>query len=318
VSPRGFVGSPAFLQLSTTYPANLCPLLFGGEFTKFGSDFREAIGQSIECVRSSGTGVRQRAPKHFHDMLSELECMKGAGQVGLETDGGRGGSGWRYEMPRLGASGAKLTLQVGLRELGVEKGHFGCRMTEQVHERWEADAGPEHLGSEGVAEHVGDDGPGNSKGGSDLGQFGAEFAQQRAAIPAASEQQPVGRNNAQKPEEAQTMDQLTDRIVDRHETLCVQLAQRYVECPLSGREQTQAVKGEIDTLADPDAGVADEQQRVAGDIVAAQEFLLDEAILFGSQRTGKPGRGLWDVVRVEQTDQSGPFVKPGQLLHQTA
>jgi len=41
-------------------------------------------------------------------------------------------------------------------------------------------------------------------------------------------------------------------------------------------------------------------------IVAAQELLLDEPILFRSQRARKSGRGLRNVVRMEQTDQSGP------------
>jgi hypothetical protein len=114
------------------------------------------------------------------------------------------------------------------------------------------------------------------------------------------------------------MDQLADAIVDRYDTLGVQLAERHVECPLSRRKQAQAVKGEIDTLADPDAGMTDEQQRVAGDIVASQEFLLDEAILFGSQRTRKPGRGLRNVIGMEQADQGGQFVEPSQLFHHTA
>ena len=87
-------------------------------------------------------------------------------------------------------------------------------------------------------------------------------------------------------------------------------------CP--GASWTQAVEGEIDALADADAGMADEQERVAGDIVAAQEFLLDEAILFGSQRTRKPGIGLRNVIGMEKTDQGGQFVEPSQLLHQTA
>jgi hypothetical protein len=63
--------------------------------------------------------------------------------------------------------------------------------------------------------------------------------------------------------------------------------------------------------------MTDEQQRVAGDIVESQEFLLDEAILFGSQRTRKPGRGLRNIVGMEQADQSGQFVEPSQLFHHT-
>ena len=78
-----------------------------------------------------------------------------------------------------------------------------------------------------------------------------------------------------------------------------------------------AIEGEIDTFADAHTGVADEQKNVAGDIVAAQEFLLDEAILFRSQWTREPGIGLRYVIGMEETDQSGEFVEPGQLLHQT-
>src|SRR5687768_12244506 len=160
-----------------TYPANLCRLLSDGEFAKFGSDFGEAVDQTIEYTQRITTGVGQRAPKHFHDVLRDLECLKGAGQIWLEPDAGCGGSGWRHEMSRLGASGAELALNICLCELGVEDSHFGCRMAQQVHECGEADARPQHLSSKGVAEHVGDYGPGDAERGSHFGQFGAEFAQ---------------------------------------------------------------------------------------------------------------------------------------------
>src|SRR5439155_19275757 len=101
---------PHFRHSWPTYPAHLCPRLFGGEFVKFGGDFGEAVGQSIEYLRGASAGVGQRAPKHFHDMLSDLECLNGAGEVGLEADGRGGGSGRRREMPRLGESGAELAL----------------------------------------------------------------------------------------------------------------------------------------------------------------------------------------------------------------
>src|SRR5437899_1640658 len=91
-----------------------------------------------------------------------------------------------------------------------------------------------------------------------------------------------------------------------------------MERPLSGRERAQAIEGEVDTLADADTGVADEQKNVAGHIVAAQELLLYEAILFRSQWTRKPGIGLRHVIGMEKTDQGGKFVEPRQLLQQTA
>jgi hypothetical protein len=78
-----------------------------------------------------------------------------------------------------------------------------------------------------------------------------------------------------------------------------------MERPQSGREWAQAIEGQIDTLADADTGVTDEQEGVAGNIVAAQEFLLDKAILFGSQWPRKSIVGVRDVVRMEKTNQGG-------------
>jgi hypothetical protein len=49
-----------------------------------------------------------------------------------------------------------------------------------------------------------------------------------------------------------------------------------------------------------------------------QEFLLDEAILLGSQRTRKPCRGLGNIIGMEQTDQGRQFVEPSQLLEDAA
>ena len=45
---------------------------------------------------------------------------------------------------------------------------------------------------------------------------------------------------------------------------------------------------------------------------------LDEAVLFGSQRTRKPSRRLRNVIGMEQVDQGGQFVEPSQLFHHTA
>jgi|SRR6266568_5818619 len=90
----------------STYPANLCPLLWGAEFAEFGSDFGEPVCQSIEDGQNI-TGVGQGAPKHFQDMLGNLYSLQGAGEVGVEADIGLGR---RQEMPGLGASGAELML----------------------------------------------------------------------------------------------------------------------------------------------------------------------------------------------------------------
>ena len=64
--------------------------------------------------------------------------------------------------------------------------------------------------------------------------------------------------------------------------------------------------------------MADEQKGVAGSIVAAQEFLLDEAILFRSQRPREAVVGLGYIIGMEKTNQGGQIVEPSQLLDQAA
>jgi hypothetical protein len=124
-----------------TYPAYFCPLLFEGEFTKFGRDFGEAVGYSIEDLQRIANGVGQGSAKHFQDMLSGLECMKGAAEIGVVPDRvSRCSSGRWQEMPRLGASGAKFTLWVGLCEFSIEHCHFRRWVAKQFHQCRERDA----------------------------------------------------------------------------------------------------------------------------------------------------------------------------------
>src|SRR5688572_24433891 len=103
------VAVEAIPKYLATYPANLCPLLFGGELAKYSSDFGEPIDQPVEGAHRA-IDFGKRAPEHFKDMLSGLDSMNGAGQIGLDR-GGHRGFGQRQEMPGLGANGAKLALQ---------------------------------------------------------------------------------------------------------------------------------------------------------------------------------------------------------------
>ena len=59
------------------------------------------------------------------------------------------------------------------------------------------------------------------------------------------------------------------------------------------------------------------RRALAGGIIAAQEFLLDEPILFGGQRAREPSIALRNVIGVEKTDQGGQIMEPGEFLHQT-
>jgi hypothetical protein len=46
--------------------------------------------------------------------------------------------------------------------------------------------------------------------------------------------------------------------------------------------------------------VPEEQQSVAVPIVAPQQFLLDQLVLFGGQWPRQTPVGAWDIVRAEQ------------------
>ena len=83
---------------------------------------------------------------------------------------------------------------------------------------------------------------------------------------------------------AQAMNDLANGVIDGNEALGVQLAEGHMNGPLSRSGLPQAVEGEIGALTEAHAGVADEQEGIAGYIVATQEFLLNEAILFETQR----------------------------------
>ena len=70
------------------YPANLCPLLFGGQFAELGGDFGEAVYHAVE---DSGSGVccLKGTAKHLEDMLGGLDSPKAAEKSFA------GGSLWR-------------------------------------------------------------------------------------------------------------------------------------------------------------------------------------------------------------------------------
>src|ERR1019366_3030582 len=54
--------------------------------------------------------------------------------------------------------------------------------------------------------------------------------------------------------------------------------------PLAGPDGAQTINREVDTLTDAHAGMTDKQQNITGEVVAAQQFLLDQLILFRGQR----------------------------------
>ena len=178
-------------------------------------------------------------------------------------------------MPWLSPCRIPVTSQVSLCELGVEQGHLRCRMAEQFHEGGKTDTGAEHFRRVGMTEHVGRDESINAQQSANVDEFAAKFSQ-----PA------IWRHRAERAEETEPVDELANGLIDGNQTLGVQLAKGHVKSPLSRRDLAQAIEGEIGALAEAHAGMTDKQEGVTGNIVTMQEFLLNELILFGSQRAG--------------------------------
>ena len=132
----------------------------------------------------------------------------------------------------MSLGGDPVTLQISLSELGVEHGHLGGGVAEQLHERGKADAGAKHLGGVSMAEHVGRDDSINAQESPHLSKFATKFPQQGGAVMTACQEPPVWRRRTERPEKAQTMNDLANGVIDGNEALGVQLAEGHMNGPL--------------------------------------------------------------------------------------
>ena len=110
---------------------------------------------------------------------------------------------------------------------------------------------------------------GNAGRGTDLVQVSTELADQGLPGAGPRQQTAIRGQGIQRAEEAQTLDQITDEGVDRDHTFGLQLAEGHVNRPLIGAGGVETIEGEIDGFADAHAGVAEQQEDVGAEIIAA-------------------------------------------------
>src|SRR5215469_15967632 len=108
------------------------------------------------------------------------------------------------------------------------------------------------------------------------------------------------------------MNELTDKQVHRDHSLGLQLAERNVNRPPIRADMVEAIIDKIGTFADAHSGVALQQEHIGGQIVAAEEFLLNQLILLGRQGAWQPLRSTWDVLATDQMSQIGNLRAPGK------
>ena len=114
------------------------------------------------------------------------------------------------------------------------------------------------------------------------------------------------------------MNDLTNKRVNRDHPLGLQLAKRNVNGPPIRAGIMEAIIGKIDTFPDAHSGVAHQQQDIGGQIIAAEQFLLNQLILLGRQGAWQPLRSTRNVLATDQMGQIGDLRAPGKLLQNAA
>jgi hypothetical protein len=74
---------------------------------------------------------------------------------------------------------------------------------------------------------------------------------------------------------------------------------------LIGAGGVEAIEGEVGRLANTHASVPEQQQDVSAQIVAAQQFLLEELILLRGEGTGQASRGAGNILATEELGELG-------------
>jgi hypothetical protein len=84
-----------------------------------------------------------------------------------------------------------------------------------------------------------------------------------------------------------------------------------VDGPLTGSNCAQAIEGETDAFADAHARVAEKKQRIAGQVIAPPQFLLNELVLLLSQWAWQTMLLTGDIVATKQMGKERTLLSPG-------
>ena len=108
----------------------------------------------------------------------------------------------------------------------------------------------------------------------DLCRYSRSRARRDTFVPGQARSRPSGRQRIQRAEEAQAVDEITDEGIDGDHAFGFEFAEGYMNGPLVWTYGAQAVIGQVDAFADTHAGVAEQQEDISAQIVAAEELLL--------------------------------------------
>src|ERR1700676_3043266 len=124
----------------------------------------------------------------------------------------------------------------------------------------------------------------------------------------------AGLGGSRRTQRTDPVDQLTDRGIHRNPAFGFELAQWHMDGPLTGAERAQTIEREVGTFADAYAGVTQKQQDVTNEVIAPQQFLLDQLILLGSQRSWQVVLLAGNIVATEQMSKTWELLGPGEFF----
>ena len=174
----------------------------------------------------------------------------------------------------------------------------------------EAHARAEHLRGVGMPKLVRDD-TWKAEGVAALMQVIAELNKDRNFASGSCQEPSIGGQRIEGAEEAQAVNEIADEGIDGDHAFGLKLAEGDMNGPLTGPRGAQTVIGEVGAFADAHAGVAEQQEDVSAQIVAAQELLFEELILLGGERSRQGVGRARDIFALQQVSQfrrwsSGP------------
>ncbi len=169
-----------------------------------------------------------------------------------------------------------------------------------------------------MAKLVRDDACGKAERVADLMQVITKVTNERCFGVRTGQKTSIGRQRIKGTKESEALDEFTHKGVHRDHTFRFEFAERYVDRPLTWARGAKAVSGQIGTLTDAHAGVANQQKGIATQVVAAEEFLLQEFILFCREWAWKSVRGTRKVFAADQMSEFRKLFGPSQFVADAA
>src|SRR5260370_29800801 len=118
----------------------------------------------------------------------------------------------------------------------------------------------------------------------DLVEVVAELREERFVGERASQEPSVSRQWIEGTKESEALDQFTNKGIHGDHAFRLEFAKRDVNRPLILARGVEALKRQIGTFANAHARVANQQKRVAAQIVTADPLLLDDTVSLLSKR----------------------------------